>query len=141
MLFGFGTRFGAVSAIFKILNHATFKASLFMVAGIIDHETGTRDMRKLNGLLKYMPHTALLAMIASAAMAGVPLLNGFLSKEMFFEQAVSAGDAQGWTWLIPVLVTLAAIFSVPIRCALFMTCFSTANRLTYPKHRTNRRAL
>ncbi|HQR95434.1 MAG TPA: proton-conducting transporter membrane subunit, partial [Thiotrichales bacterium] len=62
LLFGFGTPLAAVAAIFHIINHATFKASLFMVAGIIDHETGTRDMRKLNGLLKYMPHTALLAM-------------------------------------------------------------------------------
>ena len=60
-----------------------------MAAGIIDHETGTRDMRRLNGLLKYMPWTAALAMVASAAMAGVPLLNGFLSKEMFFGVAVA----------------------------------------------------
>lgn len=112
LLFGFGTQMAAVAAIFHIINHATFKASLFMVAGIIDHETGTRDMRKLSGLLKYMPHTAVLAMIAAAAMAGVPLMNGFLSKEMFFDQAVTASEASVWAWAIPVLVTLAAIFSV-----------------------------
>jgi multicomponent K+:H+ antiporter subunit A len=57
-------------------------------AGIIDHETGTRDMRRLSGLFHYMPITATLAMVASAAMAGVPLLNGFLSKEMFFAEAI-----------------------------------------------------
>jgi len=73
-----------VAGVFHILNHATFKASLFMAAGIIDHETGSRDMRRLNGLWKYLPWTGALAMVASAAMAGVPLLNGFLSKEMFF---------------------------------------------------------
>lgn len=112
LLFGFSTQLAAVAAIFHIINHATFKASLFMVAGIIDHECGSRDMRKINGLLKYMPHTALLAMIAASAMAGVPLLNGFLSKEMFFEQAVSATDGNSLTWAIPVLVTLGAIFSV-----------------------------
>lgn len=112
LLFGFGTQFAAVAAIFHIINHATFKASLFMVAGIIDHECGTRDMRKVNGLLKYMPHTAVLAMIAASAMAGVPLLNGFLSKEMFFEQAVTATDHHPMAWAIPVLVTLGAIFSV-----------------------------
>ncbi len=83
-----------------------------MVAGIIDNETGTRDMRKLSGLLKYMPHTSVLAIIASAAMAGVPLLNGFLSKEMFFDQAVVASSGSGWALAIPVLATLAAIFSV-----------------------------
>ena len=112
LLFGFGTHMAAVAAIFHIINHATFKASLFMVAGIVDHETGTRDMRKLSGLYKYMPHTALLAMIAAAAMAGVPLLNGFLSKEMFFEQAVTASQASLLAWTIPLLVTIAAIFSV-----------------------------
>jgi multicomponent K+:H+ antiporter subunit A len=112
LLFGLGTQMAAVAALFHIMNHATFKASLFMVAGIIDHETGTRDMRKLSGLIKYMPHTAVLAMVAAAAMAGVPLLNGFLSKEMFFHEAVYAAQSNPILWAIPVLVTLAAIFSV-----------------------------
>ncbi|MBN2646823.1 MAG: monovalent cation/H+ antiporter subunit A [Thiotrichales bacterium] len=112
LLFGFGSQFAVVAAIFHIINHATFKASLFMVAGIIDHETGTRDMRKLNGLIKYMPHTAALAIIASLAMAGVPLLNGFLSKEMFFTEAVSISQGSALAWIIPALVTLAGIFSV-----------------------------
>ncbi|QAB14257.1 monovalent cation/H+ antiporter subunit A [Hydrogenovibrio thermophilus] len=112
LLFGFGTQLAAVAAIFHIINHATFKASLFMVAGIIDHEAGTRDMRKLNGLIKYMPHTAALAIIASAAMAGVPLMNGFLSKEMFFQQAVEMSNADSMAWMIPVLVTIGGVFSV-----------------------------
>ena len=55
LLFGIGTPLAAVAAVFHIMNHATFKASLFMAAGIIDHEAGTRDMRKLNGLWRYMP--------------------------------------------------------------------------------------
>ena len=112
LLFGFSTKLAAVAAIFHIINHATFKASLFMVAGIIDHECGTRDMRKVNGLLKYMPHTAVLAMIAASAMAGVPLLNGFLSKEMFFQQALTATDHHTLSWAIPVIVTFGAVFSV-----------------------------
>lgn len=112
LLFGFSTPLAAVAAIFHIINHATFKASLFMVAGIVDHEAGTRDMRRLNGLIKYMPHTATLAMIAAAAMAGVPLLNGFLSKEMFFEQSLNAFEDAYFGWIIPVLATLAGIFSV-----------------------------
>lgn len=88
MLLSLGSPLGAVAAIFHMINHATFKASLFMAAGIIDHETGTRDMQKLGGLFRFMPITATLAMVASAAMAGVPLLNGFLSKEMFFAEAI-----------------------------------------------------
>ncbi len=73
LLFGMDDALAVVAGVFHILNHATFKASLFMAAGIIDHETGTRDMRRLNGLWKYMPWTGALAMVASAAMAGVPL--------------------------------------------------------------------
>ena len=74
---------------FHIMNHATFKASLFMAAGIVDHETGTRDIRRLSGLIRaHAASPGSLALVASAAMAGVPLLNGFLSKEMFFAETV-----------------------------------------------------
>src|SRR5690606_12802343 len=88
LLLGLNSPVAAVAGVFHIMNHATFKASLFMAAGIIDHETGTRDIRRLSGLLRAMPITGTLAMVASAAMAGVPLLNGFLSKEMFFAATV-----------------------------------------------------
>jgi len=114
LLFGLGTPLGEVAAVFHIINHAVFKASLFMAAGIIDHECGSRDMRKVNGLFKYMPYTALLAMVAAGAMAGVPLLNGFLSKEMFFGETVYLqwlGEAQ-WHWLLPFAATLAGVLAV-----------------------------
>ena len=133
LLFGFGTQMAAVAAIFHIINHATFKASLFMVAGIIDHETGTRDMRKLNGLLKYMPHTAVLAMIAAAAMAGVPLLNGFLSKEMFFEQALSATQTSALMWVVPILVTVAAVFAVAYSLRFIHDVFFNGEPINLPK--------
>jgi multicomponent K+:H+ antiporter subunit A len=97
-LIGIGTPLAIVAAIFHILNHATFKASLFMAAGIIDHETGTRDMRVLSGLRHALPVTATLAIVASAAMAGVPLLNGFLSKEMFFAETLLVGGDTNW-WM------------------------------------------
>ncbi|ANJ66733.1 monovalent cation/H+ antiporter subunit A [Halothiobacillus diazotrophicus] len=112
LLFGFGTPLAAVAGIFHLINHATFKASLFMVAGIIDHETGTRDMRRLGGLARKMPHTATLAIVAAAAMAGVPLLNGFLSKEMFFSEALDVAPEFGPTWFLPLLVTLGGVMSV-----------------------------
>src|SRR5690606_22855959 len=97
---------------FHIANHATFKASLFMAAGIIDHETGTRDIRRLSGLYRFMPFTATLAMIASAAMAGVPLLNGFLSKEMFFTETASYDPNVFVNLALPIGATLAGMFSV-----------------------------
>ncbi|MFT3721739.1 monovalent cation/H+ antiporter subunit A [Pseudorhodoferax sp.] len=112
LLLGLNSPMAAVAAVFHIMNHATFKASLFMAAGIIDHESGTRDIRKLSGLLKLMPITGTLAIIASASMAGVPLLNGFLSKEMFFAETVFL---QSTPWVdrgLPVLATVAGLFSV-----------------------------
>ena len=111
-LMGLGSPLAAVAAIFHILNHASFKAALFMTAGIVDHETGTRDMRKLGGLAQLMPWTATFAMVAAAAMAGVPLFNGFLSKEMFLTEAVAFVQVGGWRWLVPLVATLAALFSV-----------------------------
>ena len=87
MLLGTGTAFGAMAAMFHILNHATFKAALFMSAGIIDHEAHTRDIRRLGGLRKLMPVTFVIATLAALSMAGIPLLNGFLSKEMMLEEA------------------------------------------------------
>ena len=112
LLLGIGSPLAAVAAIFHTLNHATFKASLFMAAGIIDHEAGTRDLRRLSGLYRFMPITATLAMVAAAAMAGVPLLNGFLSKEMLLAEAVTDYND---TWLdqaLPYLATLGLTFSV-----------------------------
>jgi multicomponent K+:H+ antiporter subunit A len=112
LLFGFGTPAGAVAAVFHIINHAVFKASLFMAAGIVDHETGTRDMRRLSGLARFMPWTAALATIAAGAMAGVPLLNGFLSKEMYFAETLQVQWLGAHYWMLPVAATLAGIFTV-----------------------------
>lgn len=112
VLLGLGSPLACVAAIFHIANHATFKASLFMAAGIIDHEAGTRDMRKLSGLFHYMPFTGALAIIASAAMAGVPLLNGFLSKEMFFAQAVEVSQEVWLDKILPYVATVASLFTV-----------------------------
>ncbi len=110
-LLGLGSPMAAVAAVFHILNHATFKAALFMNAGIVDHETGTRDIRKLGGLMTLMPIAGTLATIAAASMAGLPLLNGFLSKEMMLEEAAHT-TWLGNDWIVPALATLAACFSV-----------------------------
>ena len=112
LLFGLDTPLAVVAGVFHIINHATFKASLFMAAGIIDHETGTRDLRRLNGLARHMPVTATLVAVAAAAMAGVPLLNGFLSKEMMLAKTVAIDTGTWADWLVPVMATLAGAFAV-----------------------------
>ncbi len=112
MLIGLGSALGVVAAIFHIVNHATFKASLFMAAGAVDHEAGTRDLRKLGGLRRFMPITATLALIAGAAMAGVPLLNGFLSKEMFFAETLAANQGPVLDVISVVIAVAASAFGV-----------------------------
>ncbi|MGB3900145.1 MAG: monovalent cation/H+ antiporter subunit A [Mesorhizobium sp.] len=112
MLLSLGSPLGAVAAIFHMMNHATFKASLFMAAGIIDHESGTRDIRRLSGLFRFMPITATLAMVASAAMAGVPLLNGFISKEMFFAEAAATHQVSILDTAAPYAAVLGSAFAV-----------------------------
>lgn len=112
-LLGLNSPLALVAAVFHVINHATFKASLFMAAGIIDHEAGTRDIRRLSGLYRHMPITATLAMVAAGAMAGVPLLNGFLSKEMFFAESLRAeGPVQALNRALPFIATFWGIFSV-----------------------------
>ncbi|ENV91325.1 monovalent cation/H+ antiporter subunit A [Acinetobacter bereziniae] len=110
-LLGIGSPLAVAAAIFHIINHATFKAALFMIAGIIDHESGTRDLRKLSGLWQLLPFTATLTMITAASMAGVPLTNGFISKEMFFTELL-ANLSGGYVVLAAILATLAGLFAV-----------------------------
>src|SRR6185312_14943140 len=112
MLVGLGSTLGVVAAIFHIVNHATFKSSLFMAAGAVDHEAGTRDLRKLGGLRRVMPVTATLALVAGAAMAGVPLLNGFLSKEMFFAETLAARQGPLLDAISVVIAVAASAFGV-----------------------------
>ncbi|MCO8043848.1 monovalent cation/H+ antiporter subunit A [Acinetobacter bohemicus] len=110
-LLGIGSPLAVAAAIFHIINHATFKAALFMIAGIIDHESGTRDLRKLSGLWQLLPFSATLTMITAASMAGMPLTNGFLSKEMFFTELVST--LSGPVMVVSAIAaTLAGIFAV-----------------------------
>ncbi len=132
LLFGIGTPLAAVAGVFHIINHATFKASLFMAAGIIDHETGTRDMRRLSGLWNFMPYTGMLAMVAAASMAGVPLFNGFLSKEMFFAETLNDINLP-WGWMLPAAATLAGIFAVAYSIRFIHTVFFNGIPSNLPK--------
>ena len=133
LLFGLDEPLAVVAGVFHIINHATFKAGLFMSAGIIDHETGTRDMRKLAGLLKLMPWTATLGMTAAGAMAGVPLLNGFLSKEMFFAETVAKDASGAMAWVLPAGATLAGVFSVAYSLRFIHDTFFNGQPRDLPK--------
>jgi multicomponent K+:H+ antiporter subunit A len=133
-LLSLGSPIATVAAIFHMVNHAIFKSSLFMAAGIIDHETGTRDMRRLSGLLRYLPITGRLAMVASAAMAGVPLLNGFISKEMFFAEAVET-HAESWLdTALPYLAVIASAFSVAYSLRFIHSVFFGARPSDLPNN-------
>lgn len=112
LLLGLSTPAALGAALFHVFNHATFKASLFMAAGIVDHETGTRDVRRLSGLIRFMPVTGALAIIAAGAMAGVPLLNGFISKEMFLTETLAFHTGSWFDASLPVFATIGSAFSV-----------------------------
>lgn len=132
MLLGFGTPMAAVAAAFHIINHAAFKAALFLGAGIVDHETGTRDIRRLGGLLTIMPVTATLSLIATASMAGIPLFNGYVSKEMMLEQAWQTSYA-GLGWLFPIGAGLGSLISVLYALRYGRDAFLGLARRDYPE--------
>ena len=132
-LLGTGTAFGAMAAVFHILNHASFKAALFMCAGIVDHAVHTRDMKRLGGLRRLMPVTFAIATLAGLSMAGIPLLNGFLSKEMMLEEAVHT-TLFGQPLLVAVVATLGALFSAAYSFRLIGHTFFGPERDDYPAH-------
>ena len=104
------------AALFHLINHSTFKGALFMMVGIVDHEVGTRDVRRLGGLMALMPVTFTVAVIGSLSMAGLPPFNGFLSKEMFFTAVLNIKDLNilglnNLGILFPIIAWLASVFT------------------------------
>jgi hydrogenase-4 component B len=112
---------GFYGALFHTLNHGVFKSLLFLNAGSVLHATGTQDMNKLGGLIRYMPATAMTALIACFAIAGVPLFSGFASKWSIFTAAIQGGTVARW---LPACA-LVAIFTSAITLALFIKFFGT----------------
>ncbi|CUH54370.1 monovalent cation/H+ antiporter subunit A [Shimia marina] len=131
MLLGFGTKAAAIAAVFHIINHLTFKAALFMTAGIVDHEAHTRDIKRLGGLAKLMPITAIIGTITALSMAGIIPLNGFISKEMMLEETLHTTWYHN-PWLVPVLATLGASFSVAYSFRFIFHVFGGPVRDDYP---------
>ena len=107
MLLGVGTREAIIAALVYLVAHAGYKGALFLVAGAIDHEAGTRDISALAGLRRTMPITALAGGAAALSMAGVPLTLGFVGKDGAYEALLHASD--WFPWLL-ALIVLASIF-------------------------------
>ncbi|MCM3610060.1 Na+/H+ antiporter subunit A [Planococcus sp. MERTA32b] len=121
-----GAIYGLASfaALFHMINHSTFKGALFMAVGIVDHQVGTRDIRRLGGLMAFLPFTFTIALIGSMSMAGLPLFNGFLSKEMFFTASLQVLDMEifglgNWGWIIPVIAWTASVLTF-VYCAIIV---------------------
>ena len=104
MTLGIGTEKAVEAAMVFMIAHACYKAALFLIAGIIDHETGEKNVTKLGGLFRAMPATAVAAMVAAASMAGIPLALGFVGKEMLYTAVL------GSPLLTALSVTASAFF-------------------------------
>lgn len=112
------------AAIFHLVNHSTFKGALFMIVGIVDFQVGTRDIRRLGGLVSLMPISFTIALIGSFSMAGLPPFNGFLSKEMFFTamlhvQQADLFSSQAIGALFPITAWIASLCTF-IYCLIIM---------------------
>lgn len=119
MLIGVGTEAALVAAVVFLLGHALYKGALFMAAGTIDHEAGTKDVRELGGLRKAMPYTATFMSLAALALAGVPPLFGFIGKEMMLEGVLTSPRAV----LLGFMALLTSIFIVACACLLVIKPF------------------
>lgn len=104
LLLGLDTALAAKAAMLFLLVHALYKGALFLVAGAVDHETGTRDIGQLGGLAKAMPITAAAAVLAALSMAGLPPMLGFINKELLYEAKMQAPRAS-------VLITAAGVLA------------------------------
>lgn len=110
LVVGFGSRDAALAGLAMVVAHALFKAALFLTVGVIDHSTGTRDLRQLSGLGRRAPLLALTGIMAAASMAGLPPLAGFVAKEATFSALYSSGT---WEGIVAVAgVTLGSVLTV-----------------------------
>jgi multicomponent Na+:H+ antiporter subunit A len=111
LLVGIGTDRAIAAAALYLIAHSLFKGALFMVAGAIDHEAGTRDIMKLGGLRKVMPITFAAGLVAALSMGGIIPLYGFIAKEEIYYALSGLWPAYGWVLIISVLAN-ALMFAV-----------------------------
>jgi len=121
-LVGAGSRNAALAGVAMLLAHGFFKAALFMVVGIIDHQTGTRDIRELSGLGRQLPWLAGFAVLAAASMAGIPPTLGFVGKEAALSSFLGLGSAG---LVVDLLLTVASMFTVAYSLRFLWGAFAT----------------
>ncbi len=105
-MIGLGTEKALLAASIFILTHALYKAALFLITGIIDHETGTRDITRLSGLQKVMMPVAFAGIVSAVSSAGFPFLLGFVSKEVFYEATLESGD---WALMLTIFAVITNV--------------------------------
>ncbi|MDX1467688.1 MAG: proton-conducting transporter membrane subunit, partial [Halomonas sp.] len=132
LLLGLGTPMALAAALFHLVCHALFKAPLFMMAGYVDRATGTRDMRRINGMWRFMPSLMVLSAIPAAAMAGLPLMSGYVSKKMLFGESLRVVTPEWATLVIPAWVTLAGLFSVAYSIRIFHNVYFNGKPIDLP---------
>jgi len=127
---------GAETGTLHILNHALFKAGLFLVAGIVAHAAGTRALDELGGLRHELPLTAAIAVVLGLSMAGVPPFAGYYSKELLFEATYGAARATGglW-WLLPAVAVFASMLTVLYSLRFLAVFFGEPPRALQAVHR------
>jgi NADH:ubiquinone oxidoreductase subunit 5 (subunit L)/multisubunit Na+/H+ antiporter MnhA subunit/multisubunit Na+/H+ antiporter MnhB subunit len=116
---GYGGQEAIIGSTLHIYNHAAAKAAMFMAVGIIDHETGTRDIRQLGHLARRMPRTHILAVLAAISLIGIPPMGGFITKEMLY--GVSIGWGSFWPWLTLGAGIITALYHIRFLGAPFWT--------------------
>lgn len=136
-LIGWDTKVAIEAAMLFLLVHSLYKGTLFLVAGTIDHETGTRNIDDLGGLLRSMPFIGISAALAGLSMAGIPLFLGFIGKELIYE-ATLGYEAAGWQpgaveIFITTLAVITNVFFVAVAAMLFFVPFTGALKET-PRH-------
>ncbi|EMR13840.1 monovalent cation/H+ antiporter subunit A [Methylophaga lonarensis MPL] len=120
VLIGIGTQYALIAFASFLLAHSMYKAALFMIAGVIDHEAGTKDLTRLGGLHKAMPVTAIAALIAALSLAGLPPLFGFIAKEALFEAVLST---ELYSNLLLILALLSAMLVTAIAAVIAIKPF------------------
>ncbi len=111
-----------LGTLFHVLNHGLFKGLLFLNAGSILHATGTQDLNRLGGLIKYMPLTAVTALVASFSISGVPLFNGFVSKWTIYVACIQGSSSARYL----VICAVIAILTSALTLASFIKFFGVS---------------
>jgi len=128
---GFNTRDTALAGAALLLAHALYKATLFLVVGVIDHRAGTRDWRGLSGVGRSSPALAVIALIAVASMSGIPPLFGYVAKEAVFTSLLDAGvGGNVWGWIALVGTAVGSVLTVAYSIRFFWGAFGTRPTVT-----------